>query len=118
MLLLLCCLKLRLQSLPLFAQRSRFFLERFGLEERLSARWAEVEALVFRDGRDGRLIGDFGATATPGGILDYQTSGYFGLDGWREHPLFLHPRLPEIERIDGTVLSLTTRGTVGRWGSR
>ncbi len=67
------------------------------------------------DVRDGRLIGDFGATATPGGILDYQTSGYFGLDGWREHPLFLHPRLPEIEQIDGTVLSLTTRGTVGNY---
>jgi capsular polysaccharide biosynthesis protein len=61
--------------------------------------------------RDGRLVGDFGATVTPGGVLDYQTSGYFGIDGWREHPLFLHPTLGRIERVPGTVLSLTTRGT-------
>ncbi len=61
--------------------------------------------------RDGRLVGDFGATVTPGGVLDYQTSGYFGLDGWREHPVFLSPRLPAVEHLSGTVLSLTTRGT-------
>ena len=61
--------------------------------------------------RDGRLVGEFGATVTPGGTLDYQTSGYFGLSSWREHPLYLHPRLGRVEHVPGTVLSLTTRGT-------
>ncbi len=75
-------------------------------------RHAEIPARYVLDVRDGRLVGDYGATVTPGGILDYQTSGYFGLSGWREHPLFLSPRLPEVEHVDGTVLSLTTRGTV------
>lgn len=78
-------------------------------------RRAEIPARYVLDVRDGRLVGDFGATITPGGILDYQTSGYFGLAGWREHPVFLHPRLPEVEQVDGTVLSLTTRGTAGNY---
>jgi hypothetical protein len=74
-------------------------------------RHAEVPARYTLEVRDGRLVGDFGATLTPGGVLDYQTSGYFGLAGWREHPVFLSPRLPVVEHLDGTVLSLTTRGT-------
>ena len=78
-------------------------------------RHAEVPARYVLDVRDGRLVGDFGATVTPGGILDYQTSGYFGLDSWREHPVFLRPRLPAVEQVDGTVLSLTTRGTAGNY---
>lgn len=78
-------------------------------------RHGEVPARYVLEVRDGRLVGDFGATVTPGGILDYQTSGYFGLTSWREHPVFLGPRLPEVERVDGTVLSLTTRGTVGNY---
>jgi hypothetical protein len=78
-------------------------------------RRAEVPATYVLDVRDGRLVGDFGATVTPGGLLDYQTSGYFGLSSWREHPIFLGPRLPEVERVEGTVLSLTTRGTAGNY---
>ncbi|PWN04909.1 hypothetical protein DJ010_04730 [Nocardioides silvaticus] len=78
-------------------------------------RRAEVPARYVLEVRDGRLVGDFGATVTPGGVLDYQTSGYFGLASWREHPVFLGPRLPQVERVDGTVLSLTTRGTVGNY---
>jgi len=74
-------------------------------------RRAEIPARYVLDVRDGRLVGDFAATVTPGGILDYQTSGYFGLASWREHPVFLSPRLPEVERLAGTVLSLTARGT-------
>lgn len=74
-------------------------------------RRAEIPARYLLDVRDGRLVGDFAATVTPGGVLDYQTSGYFGLTGWREHPVFLSPRLPEVEHVAGTVLSLTARGT-------
>jgi capsular polysaccharide biosynthesis protein len=78
-------------------------------------RHGEVPARYLLEVRGGRLVGDFGATVTPGGVLDYQTSGYFGLDGWREHPVFLAPRLPQVEHLDGTVLSLTTRGTAGNY---
>jgi hypothetical protein len=58
----------------------------------------------------GRLSGDFAATITPGKVLDYQVSGYFGISGWREHPLYLRPTLGSITRIPGTTLSLTARG--------
>jgi len=78
-------------------------------------RRAEIPARYVLDVRDGRLVGDFAATVTPGGVLDYQTSGYFGLDGWREHPVFLHPRLPRVEHVEGTVLSLAARGTAGNY---
>ena len=44
-------------------------------------------------------------------MLDYETSGYFGISGWREHPMFLRPRLPAPRPVPGTPLSLATRGT-------
>lgn len=56
----------------------------------------------------GHLVGTYGATITPGGLLDHQTSPYFGTRGWREHPIFLRPRLPEPEHVPGTVLSLAS----------
>ncbi|WP_310962210.1 glycosyltransferase family 61 protein [Nocardioides terrisoli] len=59
----------------------------------------------------GTVVGLYAATLTPGGVLDFETSAYFGIDGWREHPLYLRPRLPEPEDFDGTLLSLTTSGT-------
>lgn len=58
----------------------------------------------------GIVVGDYGANITPGGILDYETSEYFGLSGWKEHPLFLRRRLPPIEDVDGTVVALASRG--------
>lgn len=60
--------------------------------------------------RDGRLTGDYGAASTPGKVLDHETSTYFGVTDWREHPLYLRPTLGRIEQVDGTVVSLTTRG--------
>lgn len=65
--------------------------------------------------RDGSLVGLHGATVTAGGTLDYQTSGYFGISQWREHPLYLQPTVGRVQRVDGTVLSLTTRGTAGNY---
>lgn len=73
---------------------------------------AEVPARYVLEVADGRVSGDFGAITTPGGLLDYQTSGYFGIDGWREHPVFLRPNLGRVEHVPGTVLNLATRGTV------
>ena len=60
----------------------------------------------------GRLTGDFGATTTPGKVLDHETSTYFGVERWREHPIFLRPTLGRTEHVSGTAVSLTTRGTV------
>ncbi len=58
----------------------------------------------------GVVVGDYGATVTPGGTLDYETSDYFGVSGWREHPIFLRRRLPPVEHVAGTLVSLATRG--------
>lgn len=60
--------------------------------------------------RDARLVGDYAAVITPAGVLDHETSPYFGIAGWREHPVFLHQRLPREQAVPGTVLSLATRG--------
>lgn len=59
---------------------------------------------------DGIVVGDYGANLTPGGLLDYETSEYFGITDWREHPIFLRTRLPPVEHVDGTVVSLAVRG--------
>lgn len=60
---------------------------------------------------DGTVVGDYAAHVTPAGVLDYESSTYFGISGWREHPVFLRSRLPERERVDGTLVSLATRGS-------
>lgn len=60
---------------------------------------------------DGLVVGDYGAVITRDGILDYETSGYFGIADWREHPVFLRARLPRPQHVAGTLLNLTTRGT-------
>lgn len=74
-------------------------------------RGATVPATFTLEIRGGRLTGDFGAASTPGKILDHETSTYFGVADWREHPVFLRPTLGPVEHVPGTVLSLTTRGT-------
>jgi Glycosyltransferase 61 len=63
----------------------------------------------------GITIGDYAAIVTPGGTLDYETSGYFGISGWREHPIFLRTQLPRLEHVDGTLLNLTTRGSTANY---
>lgn len=63
----------------------------------------------------GSVVGDYAAHVTPGGLLDYETSTYFGIDGWRQHPLFLRRRLPDPLNVDGTVASLATRGSAGNY---
>lgn len=60
---------------------------------------------------EGTIVGDYAAHITPGGVLDYETSTYFGISGWREHPIYLRPRLPRVERINGSLVSLATRGS-------
>lgn len=59
---------------------------------------------------NGIVVGDYGANLTPGGILDYESSPYFGISSWREHPIFLRGKLPQVEGVDGSVLTLATRG--------
>jgi capsular polysaccharide biosynthesis protein len=60
--------------------------------------------------RRGIVVGDYGAVVTPGHRLDHETSPYFGIHGWHEHPIFLRPRLPRIEEVTGTLAVLATRG--------
>ena len=60
--------------------------------------------------RGGTVVGDYAAIITPGRALDAETSEYFGIEGWREHPIFLRPRLPRVEEFDGRLAVLTTRG--------
>ncbi|TAM91369.1 MAG: glycosyltransferase family 61 protein, partial [Jatrophihabitans sp.] len=74
------------------------------------ARSAQIPARYTLAVSGGRLVGSYGATVTPCGVLDYQTSGYFGIAGWREHPIFLRPTVGRVVRERGTVLSLVTRG--------
>lgn len=59
----------------------------------------------------GAIVGDYAAHITPGGVLDYETSTYFGVTGWREHPVYLRPRLPAASHVPGSLLSLATRGS-------
>ena len=74
-----------------------------------------VPATFTLEVRGGRLSGDYGALSTPGKVLDHETSTYFGVVDWREHPLYLRPTLGSSEHIDGTALSLTTRGTAANY---
>lgn len=64
---------------------------------------------------DGVVVGDYGAVITAGGILDFETSGYFGLASWREHPIFLRPLLPRRVHVPGTLLNLSTRGATSNY---
>ncbi|GAA4820444.1 hypothetical protein GCM10025786_29950 [Nocardioides caeni] len=58
----------------------------------------------------GAVAGDWGAVVTPGGALDIETSEYFGIESWREHPVFLASKLPPVVEVDGPVVALSTRG--------
>lgn len=71
----------------------------------------EVPARYVLEIKGGTAVGDFGANVTPEGTLDHQTSEYFGVTDWREHPIFLRPWLPPAEDVSGTVLNLTSCGT-------
>lgn len=64
---------------------------------------------------NGLVVGNYAAHITPGGTLDYETSEYFGIKGWREHPIYLRPRLPVVRRASGSLLSLATRGTADNY---
>jgi len=76
----------------------------------VDARAAQIPAHFVLELRDGAVAGDWGATITAGGALDLETSEYFGIESWREHPVFLGGRLPPVTELDGPVVSLTTRG--------
>lgn len=64
---------------------------------------------------EGSVVGDYAAHVTASGLLDYETSTYFGIDGWPQHPLFLRGRMPEATFVDGTVVSLATRGSASNY---
>ena len=76
-------------------------------------RWGAVEAprRFTLEIDHGLVVGDYAAHVTPGGVLDYETSTYFGVAGWKEHPIFLRPRLPEPTDVAGSLVTLATRGS-------
>lgn len=65
--------------------------------------------------QDGTTVGEYAATITPGGRLDFETSRYFGVTRWREHPLFLRPWLPSPTPVAGTLLDLTSPGATSNY---
>lgn len=67
------------------------------------------------DLRDGLLLGRHLATVTAGGILDSETSHYWGISGWREHPVFWNPWPGRVRHVEGTVGALSARGTGGNY---
>jgi capsular polysaccharide biosynthesis protein len=77
------------------------------------ATWGDFEAArtFTLEIRNGLVVGDYAAHITPGGILDYETSPYFGVTGWKEHPVYLRPRLPAPTDVEGSLVSLATRGS-------
>lgn len=80
-------------------------------------RWArfDVARRYTLDIDGGMIVGDYAAHITPGGTLDYETSTYFGVTGWKEHPVYLRGRLPAAEHVDGAVVSLATRGSFANY---
>ena len=71
----------------------------------------DVPARFTLDLDEGTVVGSYAAVVTTGGLLDYETSGYFGISGWREHPIYLHPRLPEPEVFAGELAVLAAAGS-------
>lgn len=45
-------------AVGLSAASTRYYIDELGLEQELAERWYEVQALVFRDGRDGRTVAE------------------------------------------------------------
>lgn len=62
------------------------------------------------DLRGGTVVGDLGAVISADGTFDFETSPYFAISDWREHPIFLRHRLPPVQHVDGSLLALATRG--------
>lgn len=75
----------------------------------------EVPETFVLDADRGTVVGPHVAVVTPGGRLDQETSHYFGLRDWREHPVFLNPLPGAPEDVDGTLLVLAARATVGNY---
>ncbi len=59
----------------------------------------------------GTLLGRHAAVVSAGGTLDMETSHYFGIEGWREHPVFWNPWPSRPDEVAGTVAVLSARGT-------
>jgi capsular polysaccharide biosynthesis protein len=110
------------EAVTLHTGRAAVHLQRRSTEGSPAGHWvfdaadrATIPATFTLEVRDGRIAGDFGATITPSNRLDHETSTYFGVSGWRSHPLYLRPTLGRVEHVPGTVLSLTTRGTTSNY---
>ncbi len=71
----------------------------------------EVPARHVLELANGRLLGRHVAVVSEGGCLDHETSRYFGLHSWREHPLHWNPFPGAPQEVRGTTAVLAARGT-------
>lgn len=65
--------------------------------------------------QDGLIVGNYAAHITRGGLLDLETSSYFGIEKWTEHPIYLRTGLPEAQTVSGRLLSLAAPGSFGNY---
>lgn len=89
-------------AVALSAASTRYYIDELGLEQELAERWYEVQAMVFRDGRDGRTVAEhrfdyrarYGAPFVGIHRADFQQvlSGAVGMDG-----IELNKRLVDID---------------------
>lgn len=103
-------------AVGLSAASTRYYIEELGLEPELARRWYEVQALVFRDGRDGRTVAEhrFDYRARYGGPwvgihrADFQQvlSGAVGMD-----VIELRKRLVDIDDSGTEVVLRFTDGS-------
>lgn len=77
-------------------------------EDHLRAPVPEVSVVELAGGR---VLGKHAAVVSAGGTLDLDASHYFGIAGWKEHPVHWAPRPAEPREVDGTVAVLAARGT-------
>lgn len=91
------------RSLPAGSPAGHWY---FGTQAR-----AEVPEGFVLELADGRLLGRHVAVVTRGGLLDAETSHYFGIADWREHPVHWNPFPSPPERFEGTLALLAARGT-------
>lgn len=61
--------------------------------------------------RGGRVLGRHAAVVSARGRLEAETSHYFDIHGWREHPVFWNPAPAPPTHVAGTVALLAARGT-------
>lgn len=70
----------------------------------------DIPAMTTLEIAEGTVVGDLGAVITPGGGLEMESSEYWDLKSWRQHPVNLAGRLPQPVSVEGSLAVLAARG--------